>query len=367
MKKMIALLAALLMVWAAMPSLAAGQDAPVSAMLDQLAVFMDAREQIQGCLADCCRQAGAFYGRRDYASLIRARLACSGTLEYLRAFRAPEMTLDEDTLAALMRMKIEAIGLDDGAREIRTALEDGIGRVAAEEVFLHSYPIYLEEGLSAGEKVNESMRKRLALDAEYTCCRLNSLLLPVADDPDVIAFWDSLPDRWPVIAEYRQPWNSDPVSLTEACAAVVTELETLADEMAAAEGRNTYAIRHYAQDPEALAADFRWLQGSPANVLPLPAFWQESADKSLHANEGDAGTEDLPDVLTWYIPEVSAEDYSAYIRQLAELGFGEEITGSEQEGWKTTVGTAGKTMKIYWINGTVYIAWHPAQFAVEIR
>ena len=367
-KKLVCLVIVLAMLFAPVGLFhARGQDAAVSALLDQLSAFLDAEEQIRGWLADCCLQTGTFYTRRDYPSLVRARLACSSTLDLLRNCPAPEMALDEDALLVLAQMKIEIIALDDKAQEIRNLLEDGIRRIATEELFLHSYPVYLEESLAAGEIVNRSMGDRLFVGAEYTGCWLNGLLLPVADRPETLAFRNSIPDRWPLIARHMQPWTGDAGEIAAACAAIVRDLENLTDEMAVAEGRNAYAMERYARDPEALAADFRWLEGSPSDVLPLPGFWRESETKTLTADAGFTGEEALPEVLTWRIPGISSEQYTDYLNQLEERGFPVVRSGNVQDGLKAVTGSPDNPARVYWMGGTVYIAYYPDRLTFEIR
>ncbi len=366
MKKLLGLLAALLLFCAAAgPSRAEGQDA-VSALLDQLAGFMDAREQLQEWLEDCSAKTGDFYARRDYPSLARARLACSETLENLRQFEAPRMALNEEVLDVLIRMKTEVIELDDQAWMIRNMLADGISRTAAEELFLHSALTCREEGLDAGEKMNSLMKKGLSLEAEYTCNWLNSLLLPLSDDPRIDDFWNSLPDRWPRIARHRQPWVSDAALSMEAGLGMLNEAETLADERTAAAGMNTYNIQRILQDPEAREEEFR-LPGSPSGILPLPSFWMESEGKRLEPDSSYTGGEEPPAMLTWYIPEVSAAQYTEYIRQLTGRGFQAEVTGSEQDGMKAAVIYGGKPALIYWSGGKVFIACHTDDFSMELR
>ena len=368
MKKLLCVVAVLLLlITVVLPAHAEQAEDAVDHVLNQLAAYFDVREQIHSLLYDCYQKVGAFYQRQDYASLVRARLACSEASEKLREEEPPEMTLDAAVLLSLMQSGVDTSGLEDKAREIKDTLQSVTKRLNLLESFLHSSAIYLKDGRKTEKKLIDSMMERLSLEAKYDCYWLNDLLFPLGDDLRIADFWNSIPARWPLTAQYREGWITASALLTEKGAAILENMEKALDEISTAFGMNAYAIQRYTQNSEAVEADFQWIAEMPA-AIPLPDFWYSSENRSLHANSDDTGGEGLPDTLIWRIPNVSAEQFLTYVDQLSEIGFEGVLTGSEQDGWKNTLTVNGKLCIImYRTDGTVMLAYHPNQLTLEAR
>ena len=368
MKKAICLAVTLVMLAAAaIPARAEKGENAVDRMLDQVAVFFDAQEQIGTRLRASYQKAGAFFERGDYASLTQARLACSEALENLRGFELPRLALSEAEMLSLMQLNVEAIGLEDKESELQSTLQTAMDRLAALEGFLYSASIHAANGRKTGTWLAGSMEGALSQESSFSCLWLNDLLLPLAGDDRISAFWNSLPARWPMIAEQRQEWISDPALLMDRGVAVLEEMEKTLDEISAAYGRNDFDLQRYAQDSKAFAEDFMQVTGMPETV-PLPDFWYASGGRSLHAGSDDPGGEELPGTLIWHIPDVFSDRFLAYADQLAEAGFEKTVTGSAQEGWKATMTAGGKVLLMVWqTNGDVMIAYDPKGLTLEDR
>lgn len=367
MKKLLCFVAVLLLTAAALPACAEQAEDAVDRLLNQLAAYFDAREQIYSLLYGCYQKVGAFYEREDYASLVRARLACSETSEKLREEEPPEMSLDAAVLLSLMQSGVDTSGLEDKVREMQDTLQSAAKRLNLLEGFLHSGAIFLKDGRKTGNRLIDSMAEGLSLEAEYDCCWLNDLLLPLGDDPRIADFWNRMPLRWPLIAQYREAWITASAQVTEKGAKILEDMEKALDEISTAFGMNAYSIQRYNQNSEAVEADFQWIAGMPP-AIPLPDFWYSSENRSLHPNSGDTGGEGLPDTLIWRIPDISVEQFLTYVHQLSEIGFEGVLTGAAQDGWKNTLTVNGNICIImYRTDSTVMIAYHPNQLTLEAR
>lgn len=364
MKKICCLIAALLLLCAAASASAGETEDAVAILLDRLSACFDTQEQINVLMTDGCQKAGVFFERADYASLVRARLACSENAEALRGLGLPQLLPDEKTLLLLMQRQVETVGLEDKAQDMSFALQDGLRRLEFMESFLHSAAVYVPDGLAAGKKLTDGMLKTGALRAAYDCCWLNDLLLPLGNDPQITAFWEQLPLRWPLTAQYRLPWTSDPAALADQGAAILTEMEAALDEMAALDGMSAGILRQYAQNP---AAAGRQLPHGMPPALPLPDFWQASTARSLHAGSGANGAA-LPDTLIWRFENVSSEQFLSYAAQLSRAGLAGEATGSDQDGWKASLNAAGKALLLIWRPGGVaMVAYNPNELTLEVQ
>ncbi len=368
MKKLLCFAAALLLLIAAVLPVRAEQTKDtVDRLLDQLAMYFDLQEQIHGSLQLCYQKVDAFWQQEDYASLVRARLACSEASRKLRDQEPPELTLDSAFLLSLMQLKADPSGLEDKALDIQNTLQSGINRLFLLEGFLHSIAIHLKDGRKTGKELIDSMAESLSLEASFDCYWLNDLLLPLADDPRIIGFWNNLPARWPLTAQYRHEWIDTSALLAEKGMEILEGMEITLDKISAAFGMNEYFIQRYAQDSEAVKADFQWITGMPP-AIPLPDFWYQSKNRSLHANSDDTGGDGLPDSLIWRIPDVSSEQFLAYVSQLSDLGLEGELTGTEQDGWKITfTGNENSRFVMHRTNGTVLIAYFPNELTMEAR
>ena len=368
MKKILCLaFALLLMIAASLPARAEQTEDAVDRLLDQLAMYFDLREQIHGILKACYQQVGAFYQREDYAPLVRARLACSEASQKIRDQEPPEMSLDAAFLLSLMQRKVNPNGLEDKARGIQDTLQSEIKNLFRLENHLYSSAIFFKDGRKTGKKLIDSMAEKLSLEARYDCYWLNDLLLPLADDPRIVGFWNSMPARWPLTAQYRQEWIDTSALLAEKGMAILEDKEKTLDEISVAFGTNAFYIQRYTQDGETVEADFQWISGMPP-AIPLPEFWYQSENRSLHANSDDTGGEGLPDSLIWIIPDVSSEQFLSYISQLSEIGLEGELTDSGQDSWKIALTIDGiSRIVMHRTNGNILIAYYPNQLTMEAR
>ena len=366
MKRVLSFFLALMLLQAVPEVRAEEPEAAAGALLSCLSELLDVREKRDTCLQNCYRQVDGFLQRRDYPSLVRARLACSEYRQALEETEAPAVSLAESELLELMRLNVETAGLEDLASDLKSRLKDDAERLFRLEEFLYSSAVSLKDGLEAGRRLLDTMADMLSLETAFDCLRVNDLLLPLAGDARVSGFLDGFAGRWPAAAESREEWIGDPAVLADRAAAVLEEMEKQLDGISEAFGWNEYVIRRYTRDPEAVEADFRPVAGMPA-WIPLPSFWPESAGRSLHAGAGDTGGETLPDRLILRIPDISSEQFLAYIGRLSELGMEGKPEGSDGEGWKAALEMAGKALlAVLRANGDFMMAWDPADFSAEL-
>ena len=169
MKKLLCLASALLLLIAAvLPARAEQTEDAVDHLLNRLGAYFDFREQTHSLLQTCYQKADVFCQREDYASLVRARLACSEASQKIRDQEPPEMSLDAALLLSLMQRKVDPSGLEDKAREIQDTLQSDTNRLFLLESFLYSSAIYLKDGRKTGKKLIDSMAEMLSLEASIT-------------------------------------------------------------------------------------------------------------------------------------------------------------------------------------------------------
>ena len=367
MKTVLSLFLALMLLQASPAARAEEAQGAAGALLSRLSELLDVREKRDTCLQNCYRQVDAFLRRGDYASLVRARLACSESREALEETEAPPVSLKEGELLELMRLNVETAGLEDMASGLKNRMKDDAERLLRLENFLYSSAVSLKDGLAAGRRLLDTMAGMLSLETAFDCLQVNDLLLPLAGDAGVSGFLEGFAARWPAAAESREEWISDPAALADRAAALLEGMEKQLDSISEAFGRNEYMVRRYTRDPEALEADFRPVAGMPARI-PLPSFWLASSGRSLHAGSGDAGGETLPDRLVLRIPGVSPEQFLAYTARLSELGLEGEPAGDAREGWKAAFVMEGKPLlAVLQANGDFLMAWNPGNFSAELR
>jgi len=367
MRKRIFEIVALLM-WLAftIPVQAEPESDAIDALLGQLGALMDIQEEINMGLANCCNAANAFFQEGSYASLVRARLACGGTLEKLQGFEAPYLTLDSDVLLSLMRMNVETIGLEDKARALENALVEDASRMRSLEGYLYSGAIHLKDGRMIGASLTAGMEKSLSLDARFDCLWMNDLLLPLADDDRIMDFWARAPERWPLTAGQRQPWIADAAILTEKGMAVLEEIEQTLDDAYALSGMNSLYVQEYAQGGANPEAELLPIDGMPA-AYPLPDFWESAEGREIYANEGDPAGNELPEALIWRFSGVAADQFRAYVRLLSDRGLSGQPEAAEDGGWKAAMRGEDRTLLLIWREeGVMLAAYDPRALTLEL-
>lgn len=349
------------------PAALAGAEA-IGEWLEQITALLEQRESLYELRDGAYDALEAFGERNDYPSLLNARLVCDEALQSLPYVVRPSLTLSDEALRALLQAGVETDALEEAflaepetAARIDLTMYDSL-------LYSSVYQLSMLDTLRDWISIS---RRRLALDVAYDGLLVNALLLPVADDPAVAAFWGGIPDRWPLIGGGISCWEADRAALIGDSAALLREMDSLADEAAVAEGRDAYASERYAThvknfDFAALKADANPIAGMPI-MLPLPTGWLRPNDTQLFGSYEEKDESGMPDGLMMRTADVTAADLHAYVETLEALKiplYSRE--GSDEAGWRIIFALGERVLIIRWSpDRTATIMLDPRELSLE--
>ena len=332
MKKLLCICMTLLLI--ACPALAEAGDS-VDALIGQLDGHLALNEQIFSIRADVYLGVEAFYGNRDYASLVNLRLVSDQAQRTTGELIAPELALTDGQFMDLMGMGVETDALEVEMQGMSQSIDGAYLEACKIESTIDG--ALLSEGqLERMHAYAQVDRQCMDLEMQYVCTLVNYLLLPVADDPRVQQFWDSIPQRYPTLGSVWMDWETDGAVLEERAVLAMQDYANLSGQAAGLVGADRYSADQTIasmgqQDLEALRADVLRVDGMPA-MLPLPVDWLDPVDSVILADGESAGA--LPDAITIRQSDVPMEAFTGYVQQLTDAGAVLcETAGSDAEGW----------------------------------
>ena len=332
MKRMLCICLALLLI--ACPALAEAGDS-VGALIDQMDACLAICEQ---CYLPCMaayQWMEDFHARQDYASLVNLRIASDRAQLDICFLEEPELNLTDGQLMDLMGMGVETDALEAWIRMTGGYIQGSFMNMVNLETVTDSMLIS-GSGMDGIYASTQAMRACMDLEMQYVCTLLNYLLLPVADDPRVQQFWDSIPQRYPTLGSVWMDWETDGAVLEERAVLAMHDYANLSGQAAGLVGADRYSADQTIasmgqQDLEALRADVLRVDGMPA-MLPLPVDWLDPVDSVILADGESAGA--LPDAITIRQSDVPMEAFTGYVQQLTDAGAVLcETAGSDAEGW----------------------------------
>lgn len=335
------------------PSASAG---PTEALLNQIAALLDIRESMYTAEDAALSAVEAFDERRDYVSLTQARIAYGGMKQASVGFADPAFTLTDEELQALTDRGVEIDALET---YLYDALQNELQWNVTPNRWLSMLyaDVYLASQTPTLHGWLEADRQVLRLNAENDLLMVNYLLVPLADEPDVQAFWAGIPERWPLIGASQPAWQSDQEELMRATQANMEARESVLDQAMDTLGLSVFTLDNLTAvvdeaSLDSLRADKASLAGMPiALPLPLESFSLDDGDVSCSpAETADAA---LPSLLMLSDNHFPLTAYNAYVDWLVDFGCTlYRRDGSDTEGWSTTL-IAGA--------GLVIVKWTPEE------
>lgn len=368
MKKILCVGIAAFLVMAMCAPVMAEEDA-VDALLAQLSAILDAREQIYEAQDGVYDAVAVFCEQNDYPSLLNARIVCDEASRTLADIPLPELTLSEETIFELMQMGVETDAIEAELWNM-TASAEGENAGVMYEAFLYADVYQLSQVKTlAGSLANSE--QLLALNAQYDCNLINYLLIPVAEDPAVMEFWNGAAARWPLIGSAQGAWESDQSLLVERTAALLEAYAEAVNEASRLLGQNEYAFDRFAAnlsqaDMEALIADTNVISGMPV-MLPSPSDWLEPETTALYPSYGEERTSGMPSMLIMRSPDVDLSAFNAYVDELTSIGASPyETEGSDADGWQVALAAADQVLLLQWHpDRTVLVGYDPQALSLE--
>lgn len=367
MKKIISLLLAALLLLPLAGCLAGAENAPLEELLADFSSLLDSREQLYTLQEDLYSALKAFLEENDYPSLLRARLACSRTVQALQGFTVPQMQLTDQAILELMRRGVEIDGLEAEFDSVRDSLSDFLtdARMFEADLYRSVYQTSLTRVMAQRLAASRGL---MDCSAAHDRFAVNYLLSPLAQESAVQEFWQALAGRWPIIGAGSEGWiksqaeiaektisNQDMISLENGnFARLAKEFSLYSKRMEAA---------YQEKDAEAIQADLNVIDALPA-AAPQPEGWPgwESAALEIQALDENG----LPAYWTRRIKGVSLEAFMAYCRKLEAAG-GEEaaLEGSDEAGWTASFSFGGSPLLLTWTpDGSASVGCDPRELAL---
>ncbi|MGN1020954.1 MAG: hypothetical protein ACI4O7_11375 [Aristaeellaceae bacterium] len=365
MKKLVCLWMTLAMLLGVCPALAQ-DDAAVGALLEQLDAYLACSEALYAPWDATLQSMQDFSDAQDYASLLEARIAADSAYQTMQRLTVPAFTLTGDALAMLMALGVETDALEAEIQNLDTVREMTGDTMSSFEARLERILVQ-RDGLDSFVRWTKLDREYMLQEISYTWAMVNYLLLPVASDAQVAAFWDAIPGRYPVIGSRRPAWNTDGDALVDQVLLQYEEMESLLEQIAVEKGRLAYLSEQQGfslqEDTETLKAGRMIISGMPA-IAPLPDGWMEPETSAIIAGER-AG--DLPSALTLEDPAVTLEAFSEYVGRLTDEGAALSAKdGSDGTGWTIALTLGDAALTLQWLpDQTARITYDPACISLE--
>ena len=365
MKRMLCICLALLLI--ACPALAEAGDS-VGALIDQMDACLAICEQ---CYLPCMaayQWMEDFHARQDYASLVNLRIASDRAQLDICFLEEPELNLTDGQLMDLMGMGVETDALEAWIRMTGGYIQGSFMNMVNLETVTDSMLIS-GSGMDGIYASTQAMRACMDLEMQYVCTLLNYLLLPVADDPRVQQFWDSIPQRYPTLGRYWADWEPDEAVLMERLMQCDADYTQLISQSSSLTGEDNYRTDQKVMDvlqgnQDVLRADVLRIDGMPT-LLPLPLDWLDPLDSFILTTSEPDGT--LPDTITLCQVDVSMEAFTGYVQQLTDFGATLlSVEGSDAEGWMYVLGYDDqRLMLIRKSDGAASVTYDPEFIALE--
>lgn len=366
MRKLTALLLALVLALTAVPALAA--PTPVEELCGAIAVLMDFHEQVYAVRQRSLEAVERFLAARDYPTLVEARIVCHESLRALEAIPLPALEMSDAAFLNLMGRGVDTATLEVYYEDPKLYIDTATIEIANQRDMLYVDVYFVEEQQSIVTAV-EGDARRLRLECGNDALVINALLQPLKGDAAADALWAEVKTRWPMIGQQQKDWLSEEQAIGDAFAETIAGFEALEDAASAALGEQTYELERYeadilAGDLEAQRARIVPIDGMPP-ALPLPlSGWLLPWTMEVHA---DADRTGLPETLILRDVNVTPAMVFDYAGQLVGAGaWLYERSGSDEEGWKVVVVYAGHVLLIRWYpDGSVMLGYDPRELSLE--
>lgn len=340
----------------------------VDRLLTQLDTYLSAAETLFTLRTDVTECVLDFYSQQSYASLISARTVSDQACRQIAVLSAPELSLSDDELLALIAMGVETDAIELGLQSLVSYLSETSHSMDRCKLLLSSSLLQRDQ--------LETLAQWAALDQQitelcirYECAMLNGILLPLADQERVHEFWKTLSQRYPTIAEKQDEWEADDTVLYARIAQLLDEYGKAISRASEIVGQDSFSVDQFAErlqsgGLDALKAGAVVLEDMPF-MAPLPTDWLSLA--TAHCMPSDEMNGALPEVLTLWDTDVTLEAFNDYIRLLSD--YGAELyrqEGSDEAGWSYALVIEDHALMLDWSpSGLAMVGYNPAYLSLE--
>lgn len=267
-----------------------------------------------------------FLDTGDWGDLIKARTACIASARFLSELSMSEEDISDDEYAVLAKA---------GADTAFQSMEFGSlsGKVDDEHTFVRNRVLEMLEGGVFLSKDIEFMQEAIALQKEYIaymcqyeCLVTNYLLVTLDDEKNAAAYWEKLPEKYPVLCKEGLQWNDSETDLEKnanKCLDQVEETALSQVELLAemkADLHNMTAILEKGDVEKWMRSAFP-MKNTP-EFLPMPdwydpetarylTFIKEEDGDIVYPESGDQ-LEDASYGVYLQIPEISVDEVDLY-------------------------------------------------------
>lgn len=368
MKRILGVLLALVLLCTACPVSAESANA-MDALLEQLSACLVVSDQAYSICMETNQQILDFCEQRNYSTLVYARLASDQAQRQLKALSLPVLTISDQALFELMLMDVETDSLEAELHRIALSVPNMPETMYLYEVMLYSTLLNSSEVDILSQHV--TMNQRCAeLIMEYQCALVNYLLLPVADQPQVAAFWADIPARYPTLGRYQVSWETESDALNDHFIRIEEEYSAQTSLSSEVLGRYAYAYEQYNRsvqqdDTETLNSRALVIDGMPL-MVPLPDDWIDLKTSEFRAGKETAGA--LPNVVMLIDENVTLDAFNRYVDELLYLGAElYEQEGNTEEGLTYTLLITGNLLMLDWLpDNTAMVGYKPERLSLEL-
>ncbi len=274
-----------------------------------------------------------FLDTGDWGDLVKARTACIASARFLSELSMSEEDLSDEEYAALAKA-----GADTAFQSIE--FESLSGKVDDQHTFVRSRVLEMLEGGVFLSKDIEFMQEAIALQKEYIaymcqyeCLMTNYLLVTLDDERNAAAFWEKLPEKYPVLCKEGPQWNDNETDLeknADKCLdqveeATLSQVELLAEMKA--DLHNMTAILEKGDVEKWMRSAFP-MKNTP-EFLPMPdwydpetarylTFIKEEDGNIAYPESGDQ-LEDASYGVYLQIPEISSDEIDTYVSLVQDI------------------------------------------------
>lgn len=267
-----------------------------------------------------------FLDTGDWGDLVKARTACIASARFLSELSMSEEDLSDEEYAVLAKA-----GADTAFQSME--FESLSGKVDDEHTFVRNRVLEMLEGGVFLSKDIEFMQEAIALQKEYIaymcqyeCLVTNYLLVTLDDEKNAAAYWEKLPEKYPVLCMEGLQWNDSETDLEKnanKCLDQVEETALSQVELLAemkADLHNMTAILEKGDVEKWMRSAFP-MKNTP-EFLPMPdwydpetarylTFIKEEDGDIVYPESGDQ-LEDASYGVYLQIPEISVDEVDLY-------------------------------------------------------
>lgn len=302
--------------------------------------------------------AEAFANDSTWENLLKARAACGAAKLEFQLLQLPEITLTDAQYSLLIDAGIETDVLLMEYENLPLLRSSHLNTITLLEN-IETNDIFFSAVADAFPGWIEDQKKLIKLDNEYLCITTNYLLLQLEDG----SLWDTLKEKYPVIASGCGEWITDSEQLMQNCDSVLDQTAQM--ELALAEyigiwDYTTGIVREAVSraDLERLAAQMKEISGVPA-YFPAPGWMPEEFTQYYLITDEQSGENRLvdPDEEIVQVPtvcyiscgKISRETVEHYAESLKACGLEPYSQWNEEaQSYQILVSSGACQMMVQW-------------------